>query len=141
MVIPGANPPTSHHPIMMELRKGSRRIALMKLNHINLTVTDVPGAVAFLEKYFGMRKQGGDDKFAVLFDDWMMLTLMTVGKGTGVKYPRTFHIGFGQEIEERVNDIYERMIAGGFDVKPPQRSHAWTFYVQAPGGFMVEVLC
>lgn len=40
----------------------------MKLNHINLTVTDVPGTVKFLEKYFGLQSQGGDSKFAVLFD-------------------------------------------------------------------------
>src|SRR5438270_9306112 len=25
-------------------------------------------------------------------------------------------------------------------MKPPQRSHAWTFYVQAPGGFTIDVL-
>jgi hypothetical protein len=40
----------------------------MKLNHINLTVTDVPGTVKFLEKYFGLQSQGGDNQFAVLFD-------------------------------------------------------------------------
>jgi lactoylglutathione lyase len=28
----------------------------------------------------------------------------------------------------------------GFEVKPPQQGHAWTFSVQAPGSFMVEVL-
>ena len=32
-------------------------------------------------------------------------------------------------------------IADGFDAAPPARSHAWTFYVKAPGGFVVEVLC
>jgi catechol 2,3-dioxygenase-like lactoylglutathione lyase family enzyme len=43
----------------------------MKLNHINLTVTDVSEAKQFLETYFGMRGQGEaeeDQKFAVLFD-------------------------------------------------------------------------
>jgi hypothetical protein len=48
--------------------------------------------------------------------------------------------GFGQESEERVNEIYQRLLDDGFEVEPPQRLHAWTFYVQAPGGFMVEVL-
>jgi len=111
----------------------------MILNHLNLTVTDVPGTKKFLEKYFGMHGQGGDEKFTVLFDDnGLVLTLMKCGQG--IKYPGAFHIGFGQESEEKVNAIHQRLKDDGFDVQPPQRFHAWTFYVQAPGGFMVEVM-
>jgi catechol 2,3-dioxygenase-like lactoylglutathione lyase family enzyme len=110
----------------------------MKLNHVNLTVTDVPAAAQFLEKYFGLRKQGGNKGFTVLFDDnGLALTLMKAGE---VVYPKTFHIGFSQESDERVNEIYQRMIDDGFEADPPQRSHAWTFYVRAPGGFVVEVM-
>lgn len=111
----------------------------MKLNHINLTVTDVGAAKAFLMTYFGM-KLGGERgrSFAALFDDnGMVLTLM---KGKEVKYPATFHIGFGQESEEKVNEIYKRLIDDGFSANPPERAHAWTFYVEAPGGFTVEVM-
>jgi lactoylglutathione lyase len=61
-------------------------------------------------------------------------------KAGGVNYPSTFHIGFGQESEEKVNEINQRLKEDGFAVEPPQRFHAWTFYVQAPGGFTVEVL-
>ncbi|GCE51250.1 catechol 2,3-dioxygenase-like lactoylglutathione lyase family enzyme [Thermosporothrix hazakensis] len=111
----------------------------MILNHVNLTVTDVPTAAAFLEKYFDMRQhEGGNKGFTVLFDDrGLVLTLM---KAREVSYPKTFHIGFGQESEERVNEIYQRLIADGYQADPPQRSHAWTFYIQAPGGFTIEVL-
>jgi lactoylglutathione lyase len=110
----------------------------MKLNHINLTVTDVPAAAQFLEKYFGLHSQGGNNGFTVLFDDdGMVLTLM---KAREVDYPKTFHIGFSQESEERVNEIYQQMHADGLEAEPPQRSHAWTFYVHAPGGFVVEVM-
>ena len=116
----------------------------MKLNHINLTVTDVQAARAFLEKYFGMRAYESDNankNFAALFDDdGMVLTLMTGGRQTEVKYPSTFHIGFGQESEARVNEINAQLKADGYDVAPPERHHAWTFYVEAPGGFTVEVL-
>ncbi|HEU5379734.1 MAG TPA: VOC family protein [Ktedonobacteraceae bacterium] len=110
----------------------------MKLNHVNLTVTDVPAAADFLEKYFGLRKQpGGKKSFVVLFDDeGLVLTLM---KAANVAYPGTFHVGFFQESEQRVNEIYQRLKDDGFEVNPPQRSHAWTFYVQAPGGFTVEI--
>jgi len=111
----------------------------MILNHLNLAVTDLPGTVAFLERYFGMRSQGGDDRFTVLFDDYgFVLTLIQSGKG--IKYPGAFHIGFGQASEEKVNEINQRLKDDGFDVKPPQHLHAYTFYVEATGGFMVEVL-
>jgi lactoylglutathione lyase len=111
----------------------------MVLNHINLTVTDVPASVAFLEKYFGMRSQGGDDKFTAMFDDnGLVLSLMKGGQN--IKYPGTFHIGFIQESEAKVDELNQRMKADGYDVKPPARHHPWTFYVQAPGGFTVEVL-
>lgn len=110
----------------------------MKINHLNLTVTDVPAAANFLEKYFGLQHQGGDEKFMALFDDnGMVLTLMKAGQ---VKYPATFHIGFMQESDEKVNAINRRLREDGFDVRLPERHHAWTFYIQAPGGFTVEVL-
>jgi lactoylglutathione lyase len=125
----------------------------MKLNHLNLTVTDVSETRKFLEKYFGLQGQvnpstgesmeGGKENrnFAVLFDDdGLVLTLIGAGKKTPVEYPGTFHIGFIQESEDRVNEINQRLKDDGFDVQPPQRLHAWRFYVVAPGGFTVEVL-
>lgn len=111
----------------------------MRLNHLNLTVDDVTAAADFLVKYFGLQiGSARGNGFAVLFDDGgLVLTLM---KGKQVSYPANFHIGFIQESEDRVNEINRRLKEDGFDVDPPQRSHAWTFYVQAPGGFTVEVL-
>ncbi len=116
----------------------------MKLNHLNLTVTDVPATREFLEKHFGLRKMGGNDNLALLFDDnglVLTLTSMKIGKETEVRYPATFHIGFAQEGEEAVNAINRRLKEDGFDVPPPSRQHgSWTFYFQAPGGFTIEVL-
>src|SRR5690606_11262957 len=115
----------------------------MKLNHINLTVTDVQEARKFLETYFGLREiESGRENpnFAALFDDdQLVLTLLTAARGAEVHYPGTFHIGFFQESEERVNEINQHWKNDGLDVGPPERSHAWSFYVQAPGGFTVEV--
>jgi catechol-2,3-dioxygenase len=117
----------------------------MNLNHLNLTVTDVSETQRFLEKYFGLRNQGGNNNIGFLSDDnglVLSLTSMKVGKETEVKYPATFHIGFIQESAERVNEINRRLKEDGFDVPPPSRQHgAWTFYFQAPGGFTIEVLC
>jgi len=39
-----------------------------------------------------------------------------------------------------VNEINQRLRDDGYAVDPPERHHAWTFYVQAPGGFTVEVM-
>ena len=64
---------------------------------------------------------------------------MKAGHGVEVKYPSHFHIGFSQDSEERVNELNQRLKDDGFAVDPPQRAHAWTFYVQAPGGFTIEV--
>lgn len=117
----------------------------MVINHINLTVTDVFEAEAFLSKYFDLKNQRADGDtsggMGFLFDDnGMVITLMKAGARTEVKYPGFFHIGFIQESEAHVDALYQRLKADGYDVHPPQHSHGYTFYVQAPGGFMVEIL-
>ncbi|RYX85256.1 VOC family protein [bacterium] len=116
----------------------------MKINHLNLTVTDVALARDFLAKYFGLRpaSQGPiSDRIALMFDDNdMVLTLMSEGDKE-VNYPSSFHIGFIQPSEEKVNELNQRLKDDGFDVKPPRRFHgSWTFYFKAPGGVLIEVL-
>ena len=116
----------------------------MKLNHLNLSVSDVSETQMFLEKYFGFRATlGGNDNIAILFgDDNFVLTLMKSRGASGAEYPPSFHIGFRQESEEKVNEINQKLKDDGFDVKSPRRFHnSWTFYFNAPGGFMIEVLC
>ena len=116
----------------------------MNLNHLNLTVTDVAATREFLAGYFGLRIMGGNNNLALLSDDnglVLTLTSMKIANETEVRYPATFHIGFGQESAERVNEINRRLKEDGFEVPPPSRQHgAWTFYLQAPGGFTIEVL-
>lgn len=116
----------------------------MILNHINLTVTDVLAAEAFLTTYFGMRcdRQTGENRnFGAVYDDnGLVLTLMKAARSVKVEYPGYFHIGFIQESEARVDELYQRLKADGYAVPAPERHHAWTFYVDAPGGIRVEVL-
>ena len=85
----------------------------MKLNHLNLTVTNVVEARAFLEKYFGLRSRDagtGNKNFTILFDDnGLALTLMKASPTQEVSYPGYFHIGFIQESEECVNEINQRL--------------------------------
>jgi catechol-2,3-dioxygenase len=112
----------------------------MKLNHLNLTVTNALETQQFLEKYFGLKPMGkATAKMAFVSDDnGMVISMFT---GTEVKYPDTFHIGFIQESQAKVNEIHQRLKENGFDVPSPSKQHgSWTFYFKAPGGFTIEVL-
>ena len=95
----------------------------MILNHLNLTVTDVPAARRFLETYFGLQAH----------------TNPFTGEPTGAGD----HPGFAVLVDDRgmVLTLMKGRTADGFAAGPPERSHAYTFYVKAPGGFVVEVLC
>ncbi|MGZ9167142.1 MAG: VOC family protein [Anaerolineales bacterium] len=116
----------------------------MKLNHLNLTVTDVQEASDFLIQYFGMRSMGGNKGMGFLTDEedvWgFVLTLMKAGKENQSKYPSNFHIGFFIESESTVDQLNRRLKEDGFDVPAPENTvHSYGFYVKAPGGFTVEV--
>jgi lactoylglutathione lyase len=115
----------------------------MRLNHINLTVSDVPASRDFFANYFGFKcvAERGRDALAVMVDDSrFVLTLNNFDKSAEVAYPGAFHVGFMQESREAVDAIFERLKAGGLDPQPPREFHgAWTFYFTAPGGFTVEV--
>jgi len=112
----------------------------MKLNHLNLTVTDVRAASEFLERYFGLRSTGGNAGMAFLADDdGFVLTLMKAARTVEVAYPGNFHIGFFVESAAKVNEINRRLKEDGYAVAPPAQHHAYTFYVEAPGGFTVEL--
>lgn len=117
----------------------------MKLNHLNLTVTDPIETHDFLEKYFGLRSMNSNKNMALLADDdGAVITLMStkMAKESEARYPATFHIGFIQANEQQVNELNQRLRDDGYDVAAPSKQHgSWTFYLNAPGGFLVEVLC
>ncbi len=129
----------------------------MKLNHLNLTVTNPIETSEFLAKYFGLRPHGGNAGMQMLYDDdGMVLTLIkaraddrqpdrsggNADSDSGqVKYPSSFHIGFIQPSHARVDEINQRLRDDGFAVPPASTQHgSWTFYFVAPGGFTIEVL-
>jgi catechol 2,3-dioxygenase-like lactoylglutathione lyase family enzyme len=116
----------------------------MKLNHVHLAVDDVPAARGFLERHFGLRPAGdGHKNFDILIDeDGLVLTLIGVGRGNTVSYPKTFHIGFIQPSDAQVDEIYQGLREDGFEVEAPNRQHgAWAFSFLAPGGFRIAVRC
>ncbi len=112
----------------------------MKLNHVNLTVTDVSAAEEFLETYFGLTKMGGNAGMAFLSDGTdLVLSLMKAGRSANVAYPTTFHIGFFVGNEQTVDETHHRLTGDGFAPTTPNRHHGYGFYVDAPGGFTVEI--
>jgi catechol 2,3-dioxygenase-like lactoylglutathione lyase family enzyme len=116
----------------------------MRLNHLNLTVDDVPIAQQFMEKYFGFHAFTGNRNIAVMQGDGgfiLSLTSLKVGGETSLRYPANFHIGFGVESMAKVNALNDQLRADGYDVPAASVQHgAWTFYFQAPGGFTIEVM-
>src|SRR5690606_33953236 len=56
-------------------------LALMKLQHLNLTTTDPTATADFLVRYFGLRNEGGNKGFMLVRDDdGMVITLMKSAK-------------------------------------------------------------
>jgi lactoylglutathione lyase len=115
----------------------------MRLDHVNLMVTDVLVASAFLKKHFGYSDAFDDNNadMSVLADSYgMHINLMRGAKAT---YPGLFHIGFDMETESEVNALYERLTADGMQIKPPKHAWgSWTFHFPCPGGsFVIEAAC
>jgi catechol 2,3-dioxygenase-like lactoylglutathione lyase family enzyme len=114
----------------------------MKLNHLNLVVDDVSAARQFLERFFGLRPVGeGQKNFAILLDDeGFVLTLMGVGRGNQVSYPKTFHIGFIRPGRAEVDALHQLLSDEDFDIEAPREQHgAWSFSFLAPGGFTIVI--
>jgi len=120
----------------------------MALKHLNLAVPDVAQTKAFFETYFGFtcHEVKGDNIIAILEDkDGFILSISNFNKQETPTYPADFHVGFVLETPEKVMEIYQTLKADGIDVGPEPRRYSgrgtMSFYVTAPGNFLVEVLC
>ena len=113
----------------------------MNLNHINLGITEIAPTVAMFESCFGLQQvpqMPTNDKMAFLTDD--RGTLVSLFKVKDTTYPKIFHIGFMQETAPQVHAMHGKLAAAGFEPDDPREDHGrLTFYVMAPGGFMIEV--
>jgi catechol-2,3-dioxygenase len=107
----------------------------MKLNHLNLTVSDVLESTAFFEKYFAFSvadKKGGD-MLAVLYgSDGFILTLMSedFNKTGSQSYPAAFHFGFILPTAEAVTQLYEQLKADSISLEkePATIRNSFGFY-------------
>jgi lactoylglutathione lyase len=70
----------------------------------------------------------------------LVLTVSNFDHVDQVAYPKWFHVGFMQDSDDRVDEIYDRLRKAGMQPGKPENMHeARTFYFTAPGGFTVEV--
>ena len=114
----------------------------MKLNHVNLPVADVSATRDFFEKHFGFQciAEPTDANVVLTDNAGLVLTISNFDRADEVIYPKWFHVGFMQDSDDKVDDIYERLKKAGMQPGKPDYMHgARTFYFTAPGGFTVEV--
>lgn len=120
----------------------------MKLNHINLPVSDVAASSSFFEQYFNFKctEKKGDNLIAILQGiDGFTLVLMAnnFNRNGNSTFPDAFHVGFLLESRQDVTDVYNRLLAGGFAAEqaPANMRGGYGFYFNAPGNILTEVTC
>ena len=108
----------------------------MKLNHVNLPVADVSATRDFFEKHFGFHciAEPTDANVVLTDNAGLVLTISNFAHADEVTYPKRFHVGFMQDSDDKVDDIYERLKTAGLRPGRPENMHgARTFYFTAPG--------
>ncbi|SHN42465.1 VOC family protein [Chitinophaga sp. CF418] len=109
----------------------------MTINHLNLPVSNVAGAITFFESHFDFKclETKGDNMIAVLrnpADFTLVLMSSKMNKNANTAYPDAFHIGFILDSAEKVNDTFSKLKAGGIQLeREPQKirdSFGFYFY-------------
>ncbi|TIC80081.1 VOC family protein [Nocardioides sp. GY 10127] len=129
----------------------------MRLNHVNLCSSDVPGLAEKLATHFGYRiadsgtypapDGSGDAHFAMVIgaDGSELVITQIAGDERGSAYPPGFHVGLLQDSREAVLAKHEELIAAGLN--PGSISDGfevwgatWTaFYCPLGDGLEIEV--
>jgi catechol 2,3-dioxygenase-like lactoylglutathione lyase family enzyme len=115
----------------------------MKLNHVDLQVSDVSAARRFFETHFGLRcvyERAG--QLALLHDDaGLELGVSNLRSSPPPVYPPDFHVGFVLERAGDVRKTFERLQAAGVRIKmePREGGPNLFFVLEGPDGIPVEV--
>lgn len=115
----------------------------MKLNHIDLQVSDVDRARAFFETVFGMRCTYQRRSEIAILDDGsgFVLGVSNLFGSPAPVYPPDFHIGFPVAGEAEVRAKYEEVRSLGVPIRvePSIGGPTLYFVCLAPDGIAVEV--
>jgi catechol 2,3-dioxygenase-like lactoylglutathione lyase family enzyme len=116
----------------------------MKLNHINLIVTDIPKAINLFENYFDFRcSVNRHNNIAVLTNSnefALVLWSSMLNKEHTTHYPENFHIGFYQSDADAVTAIYEKLKTANvvFESEPKKIRNTFGFYFHFES-LMIEI--
>lgn len=117
----------------------------MRLNHLNLPVSNLDEAQAFFQDLFGFRLLGKAGDLIVSLDDGhgLMLVLANAARfgDQAPRYPEPFHVGFNLADRAEVDAMHERVLAAGIAVDhAPRKKHGhYGFYFRALDGLLFEV--
>jgi catechol 2,3-dioxygenase-like lactoylglutathione lyase family enzyme len=104
----------------------------MTLNHINLSVQNVPSARTFFETYFDFHAEDSkpNDTLSVLTGTGgFVLVLMNerLNQNGNNAYPDAFHLGFFVDNEAEVIAIFDKLKAGGITLEQEPQKIRKTF--------------
>ena len=117
----------------------------MQLNHLNLSVKNVPATRGLFETYFDFRctDTKPNDTLSVLTGaDGFLLVLMheKLNEKGHHTYPDAFHIGFYLDTREEVTAMYARLQNGGIIVEQAPQAIRKTFgFYFVYDTFMIEI--
>jgi hypothetical protein len=113
----------------------------VKLNHLDLQVSDVQLLATFLEHHFDLVRLTNDRSPAIaILHDGAGFTLVVQRRTDDARYPDGFHIGFIHEAAATVRAHHARLAGEAISTSPIDVNARGTrFYVTAPGGILVEV--
>jgi len=115
----------------------------MKLNHLDLQVSDVDAARTFFEQFFSLRCRYQRQKQIAIFEDasGFEFAVSNLFNSPPPSYPPDFHLGFVLERSSDVRDAYDRLKAGGVAMKLDLgvQGPALVFQCLGPDDIPVEV--
>jgi catechol 2,3-dioxygenase-like lactoylglutathione lyase family enzyme len=91
----------------------------MRLNHLNLHVSNVDAARQFFERFFSLRCRYQRQQQIAIFDDatGFEFAVSNLFDSPPSSYPSDFHVGFALESTSEVREIYDRLKAAGIAMK------------------------
>lgn len=115
----------------------------MRLNHIDLHVSDVAATREFFEEFFGLRCRYQRRNQIAFFDDdsGFEFAVSNLSDSPPPSYPRDFHVGFILESASDVREIYDRLKNAGTAMKIDLgvQGPALVFQCLGPDSIPVEV--
>jgi len=115
----------------------------VRLNHVDLQVSDIDAAREFFETFFGLRcayQRAG--QIALLEDEGgFSLGVSNLFGSPPPVYPPDFHVGFVLERASQVREVYDRLKTAGIPMKHDLREGGGNLFFQclAPDSITVEV--